>query len=996
VGKAARLREERRLEREQPLKRSAASEYAVRAMNLDSEGELREMIEKEPRVLDSTVPNLLDEGAEYPGFRAASAAVAKLLRRTATQGVSEAWAEFEDGRRRRRDAEERLDHMQDGVERSVRDQDWQVALPLIDEALGTAEEAGNGVIWGFLNGEKMKALLGVESGNRSGNLESALECGELALAMPFEGNHSIDVLMTLGGVYMERLEGDSRSNKERSIELTGLAMQEAERTGDRDLISLLQNNLANAFHRREEGDRVENLRAARDLCLRALEWRSPERNVVDWGYTQITLGVILESLANAGDGEIGDTITVNEQLLSEAHRGIPEWMLAKAHGEIGTINWRQANAIYTLQHVDPDELEIDEDEMSFITPEDQQRMEDHFAAAEPHLREGLARLDPNRHPIEYARIANRLAKLLDRQEEGEEEAIDVARDALRFVTAENAPEVHRDLAWTVGNRHAVAGEWQEAAGAYSAALESAQLLFHARHETEDRNSQVSDSGNLARWASVVLARAGRDREAVVALEAGRARELRRRIAPDPTQGLPEDLLERYAEASQALRASALGAASADAGRTFQRLLAEIRERPGFERFGTDPEFEEIAAAVEPDWPFLYVNPTPWGIQYLLLHDPGDGEVRLDATVDERVNSHETMMKIFFDIEGENDPKDISYLAAIGGWRDEDDAVERALDGLLPWLGENIARRAAELLKGTGASGVSLVSCGSLGIAPLQAAVWEEDGAERCLFDNWAVRFLPSALVGAGCIQKADAASRRDARVRALGDPTPQAPLPAARAEAKVVVDLLGGSPEDLAIDAEANSSFLAGTDAETTHLHLACHASADLVDYTDSVIHLHDGPVPATELGAIVPCDPRLTVVSACQSAIPGMLNQLDEVFALSTAFLAAGSACVIAPLWSVDDRATAILMVKVYEVLVNDPAPDPSSALREAQLWMCDLDAPGAKAFLADYPEVAVAVRKPREGGGNPGLRSPGGAATDVQPDFGPYHWAGFIATGA
>ena len=54
---------------------------------------------------------------------------------------------------------------------------------------------------------------------------------------------------------------------------------------------------------------------------------------------------------------------------------------------------------------------------------------------------------------------------------------------------------------------------------------------------------------------------------------------------------------------------------------------------------------------------------------------------------------------------------------------------------------------------------------------------------------------------------------------------------------------------------------------------------------------------------------------------------------------LAAGSACVIASLWPVDDAATALLMSKLYDELSEDDLRAPE-ALRRAQLWLRSLTA--------------------------------------------------------
>lgn len=74
-----------------------------------------------------------------------------------------------------------------------------------------------------------------------------------------------------------------------------------------------------------------------------------------------------------------------------------------------------------------------------------------------------------------------------------------------------------------------------------------------------------------------------------------------------------------------------------------------------------------------------------------------------------------------------------------------------------------------------------------------------------------------------------------------------------------------------------------------------------------------------------------LVVLSACQTAL-GRDIKGEGLIGLTRGFMYTGTARVIATLWSVDDRATAELMKKFYEGLLNRGAT-PAAALREAQL---------------------------------------------------------------
>jgi CHAT domain-containing protein/tetratricopeptide (TPR) repeat protein len=77
----------------------------------------------------------------------------------------------------------------------------------------------------------------------------------------------------------------------------------------------------------------------------------------------------------------------------------------------------------------------------------------------------------------------------------------------------------------------------------------------------------------------------------------------------------------------------------------------------------------------------------------------------------------------------------------------------------------------------------------------------------------------------------------------------------------------------------------------------------------------------------------ELTVLSACQTAL-GKDIKGEGMVGLTHSFMSAGSKSVVASLWKVDDRATAILMSDFYRSMLQQGVP-PVAALRGAKLKM-------------------------------------------------------------
>ncbi|MCU0843435.1 MAG: tetratricopeptide repeat protein [Spirochaetes bacterium] len=92
-----------------------------------------------------------------------------------------------------------------------------------------------------------------------------------------------------------------------------------------------------------------------------------------------------------------------------------------------------------------------------------------------------------------------------------------------------------------------------------------------------------------------------------------------------------------------------------------------------------------------------------------------------------------------------------------------------------------------------------------------------------------------------------------------------------------------------------------------------------------------------------------LVVLSACETSI-GSLAPGEGMVALPQSFLLAGSRCVMASLWAVDDEATNLLMKEFYHHYLGNGV-SPAEALRRAQMALsAEFEEPGYWAAFAVY----------------------------------------------
>lgn len=202
-----------------------------------------------------------------------------------------------------------------------------------------------------------------------------------------------------------------------------------------------------------------------------------------------------------------------------------------------------------------------------------------------------------------------------------------------------------------------------------------------------------------------------------------------------------------------------------------------------------------------------------------------------------------------------------------------------------------------------------------------------------LSDNYTVTILPSASILRFLPQKRKPSTNT---LLALGNPNTTEPLPIlhfAEQEVNTIANLYNTQP---LVGAAATKSAVFSQGENVEILHLAAHGQFNKHNPLFSTLYLAPGTEDdgRLEVHDIYKLDltktTNLVVLSACQTQM-GELSEGDEVVGLNRAFLYAGTPCVIATLWSVNDKVTSFLMEHFYVHLRSGMAV--SEALRMAQM---------------------------------------------------------------
>ncbi len=945
MGKGARIRAERR-ESASPFKAEPDIQDLVEAVEQVADAEaFVSLVERRPSLFGEEMARYLRAMAANEEVAAFVSVFVRLVDGARTEPAG-AWAEFQNamnefderGRELQPEVEEIAELLESGK--------YDEAIAHGEEVLTRALGLGQGFTVAVVHEHLATAYRLRRSGDVGENTDKAIENTRGAIAGTPDLELRAPKLMNLAVLFSLRKNGDPAENFEQGVAILREVLEQLKGSDLRDLRATVQMNLARTLQVRERGDHLENLREARDLCIQSLQWRSLGLDPSDWAHSKINLGGIYNDLVRAGEADIARAEGELQDVIDAGDRVNESWLIGFAHASLGAV------------HREP---------------------------------------------------AARLAEAEDREVIGpgtppppsEAEAITAYRRALEFLGPRSSPRECLHAAGRLGHILAMREEWSESAAAFSTAVSAAEFGFHARLETADRASEIQRVGNLARWAAFALARSGDIEGAVLVLENGRTRELRRRLGAGVEEGqleqLPAEALADYREALEQLSGASLGPDSDGAGRRLQEVLRAIRMLPGFENFATGASLADIAAAVEPDWPLIYLDPTPYGTLILSVIDRG-GKLIFEADFLDTPSSHDVLMALMLgDFQEQSQPT--SFLAAASSRPRDEEHFHRALEYLTLTLGEWLGRPLASRLKDLVVPGATLVPCGPISLAPLHALRWQTGEVSVCLLDLFDLRDASSATLHAACIDRVREREGTEPTLVAIGNPDlgdPEGDLPAAEAEVKEIVRHFAPKQARCATRDAATAKFLAAAAPAATHVHLACHGESSIFPEEEAKVFLADAELSAPEL-VTLGLGARLTVISACETAVFGIAHLPDEAFSLGTAFLAAGSAGAIATLWSIDDVATALLMTRFYEEMFERGLA-PAGALRRAQLWLRDLEHDDEAAFLAVHPALEAEYRRRCEQGRRPGRRGglENSPAASSRPYSAPEFWAPFVAFGA
>jgi CHAT domain-containing protein len=546
----------------------------------------------------------------------------------------------------------------------------------------------------------------------------------------------------------------------------------------------------------------------------------------------------------------------------------------------------------------------------------------------------------------------------------------------------------------------LAAEWSAWALEFAAAPEAAQAhwswLRAVADDARRRPLRAEKERRLARFLGMAaqtgecLIAAGRERDAAVALDLGRAMLLTERMSRD-RDGIEErlvaaqrpDLADRWRATQERISTADRAAFSAGratsrtmliGGRRFQQrftspdhlaladleqLLREIGRVPGCEDVDAPADYDDLReAAVE--GPIVYLSATKRCTRAVIVTDAAQPLViTLTPTIHELSALARRLVQA-------SDPGDVM------------DGLASTIALLWTDLMEPVA---AELRPG---SLVTLIPIGALSLLPLHVAglMPGDDGVWHDRTAGLVFRYAPNARVLGRAQAQARALAGRSLRVLTVDvpDAAGEATLPWAAKESAGVVARFGTSRTQRPSPPSRAAVLRA---MQTCGIwHFACHGIHSRADPLESGLVLSDGRLTLRAIFAQPSGLRRLAVLSACRTAAPDA-RLLDEVVSFPSALLQSGVAGVVCAQSDIADHAAMLLVLRFFEELERVDAPP--RALARAQAWL--------RTATNEQIHAAHADAYPRPPGCSPGEL----AAWKEQREFtDPLCWAPLSYSGA
>jgi CHAT domain-containing protein len=162
-------------------------------------------------------------------------------------------------------------------------------------------------------------------------------------------------------------------------------------------------------------------------------------------------------------------------------------------------------------------------------------------------------------------------------------------------------------------------------------------------------------------------------------------------------------------------------------------------------------------------------------------------------------------------------------------------------------------------------------------------------------------------------------------------------LPGAVKELEIIQKKAIGFPFRQLTGSEATIDAVLRGMESCSWVHLACHATQDAEEPTESGFYLHDGKLDLATITKKRLKHARLAFLSACQTAV-GHKDLPEEAIHLAAGMVMAGYPTVIATMWSIKDKDAPLIAERMYAEIFKGGMPEGLRAAEALHKAVADL----------------------------------------------------------
>uniref|UniRef100_A0A8J7AG51 CHAT domain-containing protein n=1 Tax=Desmonostoc muscorum LEGE 12446 TaxID=1828758 RepID=A0A8J7AG51_DESMC len=813
-------------------------------------------------------------------------------------------------------------------------------------------------------------------GNRANNLEIAITGYEIALTVFTQDRFPIDWAMTqnnLGNAYSDRIRGERADNLEVAIKCYEDALLEY--TRDRFPIqwATTQNNLGIAYRNRIRGERADNLEVAIKCYEDALLERTRDRFPINWATTQNNLGAAYSDRIR---GERAENLEVAIKCYEDA---LLEYTRDRFPIQWATTQNNLGNAYRNrIQGERADNLEL----------------------AIKCYEDALLEYTRDRFPIDWAMTQNNLGAAYRNRIRGEradnlELAIKCYEDALQVRTRQALPQNHADTAFNLGLAYVDAKQFTEAYNIFKSAIDTVEFLRGEIFSGDEIKQKLAEEWNqLYRSMVEVCLQLKYDDQAVEYIERSKTRNLVELLA---NQGSPalHQLQQQIAEEKRRL-AAADNSEPTSLNQLRQQRQDLIKQVIPLEHI----RFAEIQGLLDNHTAIL---------QWYIFNDCF--RVLIITRQDQTPRIWKSTAEDFDALNKWSDEYLKTYDKNKPLWRHQ-------LAGKLQELADILHINDVLHLVPNTCNAVILVPHRYLHLLPLHALpVSPSSPSSSSSSSSYLLDRFPNGVRYAPSCQLLKLAKKRPYQPQqslfAIQDPSDNLIYTNMEVEAiqrhfhPTTVLKKAQATKQALLQAVANSP-------DVQVIHLSCHGYFDIKTPVNSAIALANcvSPIPGADSQSrqitladgntldLEKCltlvdifnlnlpECRLVTLSACETGLTKSTTS-DEYIGLPSGFLKAGSSSVVSSLWSVDDFATALLMIRFYDNLPSLPV---AQGLCEAQQWLRNATQPDLIKWTEEHRNINEENKQIIQ---NRLEKHYGCENPNDKPFAKPAAWAGFCAIG-